>query len=126
MARQQPCLLDILYRIHSAWSLDPSDYDKTMLWAAFCIGFFEVMRAGEFTCPSKDAFTPEMLTPQDIAVDSHVSPTRLSVHLKCSKVDPFGVGCRPVRRILKRGVQGTTWPLGHDEGEGAGELLHYG
>ena len=34
--------------------------------------------------------------------------------------------CRPVRRILKRGVQGTTWPLGHDEGEGAGELLHYG
>ena len=92
MARRQPRLLDILYRIHSAWSLDPSDYDITMLWAAFCIGFFEVMRAGEFTCPSMDAFTPEMLTPQDIAVDSHMTPTRLSVHLKCSKVDPFGVG----------------------------------
>ena len=27
---------------------------------------------------------------------------------------------RPVRRILKRGVQGTAWSLGHDEGEGAG------
>ena len=25
---------------------------------------------------------------------------------------------RPVRRILKRGVQSTAWPLGHGEGEG--------
>ena len=29
---------------------------------------------------------------------------------------------RPVRRILKRGVQSTTWPLGHSEGEGAGSF----
>ena len=28
--------------------------------------------------------------------------------------------CRPVRRILKSGVQSTAWPLGHGEGEGAG------
>ena len=28
---------------------------------------------------------------------------------------------RPVRRILKRGVQSiASWPLGHGEGEGAG------
>ena len=27
---------------------------------------------------------------------------------------------RPVRRILKTGVQSTVWPIGHDEGEGAG------
>ena len=27
---------------------------------------------------------------------------------------------RPVRRILKRGVQSTAWPLGHGEGEGGG------
>ena len=33
---------------------------------------------------------------------------------------------RPVRRILKRGVESTAWPLGHGEGEGAGEALHYG
>ena len=26
---------------------------------------------------------------------------------------------RPVRRILKRGVQSTAWPLGHGEGEGS-------
>ena len=94
-ARRQPRLPvtpEILYRIHSACSLDLPDYDKTMLWAAFCMGFFGFMRSGEFTCPSMDAFIPEMLTQQDIAVDSHVSPTRLSVHLKCSKAGPFGTG----------------------------------
>ena len=29
---------------------------------------------------------------------------------------------RPVRRILKRGVQSTTWPLEHGEGKGAGSF----
>ena len=32
------------------------------------------------------------------------------------------VGSRPVRRILKRGVQSTAWPLGHGEREGAGSF----
>ena len=51
-----------------------------------------------------------------------------------SRITAFFMQYRPVRRILKRGVQGTAWPLGHDEGEGAGggcapsraKLLHYG
>ena len=30
--------------------------------------------------------------------------------------------CRPVRRILKRGVQSTARLLGHGEGEGAGSF----
>ena len=50
------------------------------------------MRAGEFTCPSLDAFTPDMLSPRDIAVDSHTTPTHLTVHLQTSKTDPFGAG----------------------------------
>ena len=29
---------------------------------------------------------------------------------------------RPVRRILKRGVQSTAWPLEHGEGKGAGSF----
>ena len=29
---------------------------------------------------------------------------------------------RPVRRILKRGVQNTVWPLEHGEGKGAGSF----
>ena len=47
---------------------------------------------------------------------------------KTSKLNTYGgnyMFCRPVRRILKRGVQSTAWPLGHGEGECA-KLLHYG
>jgi hypothetical protein len=50
------------------------------------------MRAGEFTCPSREAFTSDMLAPDDVAVDSHSCPTHMSVYLRKSKVDPFGAG----------------------------------
>ena len=63
-----------------------------MMWAAFSLGFFGFMTAGEFTCPSHAAFTSDMLAPEDVAVNSHSSPTHTSVHLKRSKVDPFGAG----------------------------------
>ena len=33
-----------------------------------------------------------MLAAADIAVDSHVSPSHLSVHLRQTKTDPFGAG----------------------------------
>ena len=69
------------------------------------------MRSGEFTCPSREAFLPDMLSPGDIAVDSHVSPSHLVVSLKRNKNDPFAVGVKlhlgttgdilcPVRAIL--------------------------
>ena len=61
-----------------------------MLWAAFCLGFFGFMRSGEFTCPSQQAFFPDMLTPGDVAIDSHTSPSFITVRLKRSKNDPFG------------------------------------
>ena len=63
-----------------------------MLWAAFCLGFFGFMWSGEFTCPSVDGFTADLLTPHDVAVDSHSSPSHVVVFLKRSKNDPFGVG----------------------------------
>ena len=47
------------------------------------------MRAGEFTCPSREAFTPNVLT---ASVDSHLRPTRLAIHLRESKTDQFGIG----------------------------------
>ena len=49
-------------------------------------------RSGEITCPSHRAFTHDMLSPLDIAVDSWEAPSQLTVHLKRSKNDPFGVG----------------------------------
>ena len=65
-----------------------------MLWAAFCLGSLGFMRSGEFTCPSLLAFTSDMLSSQDVAVDSHTSPSHLVVHLRRSKNDPFGAGIR--------------------------------
>ena len=56
-----------------------------MLWAAFCLGFFGFLRAGEFTCPSAAAFTQDMLTVEDVAVDSHSRPSHMAVRLKRSK-----------------------------------------
>ena len=50
------------------------------------------MRAGEFTCPSVDALTLDMLSLRYIAVDSYTTPTHLTVLLKTSKTDLFGVG----------------------------------
>lgn len=82
----------ILRSIHTVWSGAQLTPDRVMLWAAFCLGFFGFMRAGEFTCPSHQAFTQEMLTVDSIAVDSHENPKHLSVFLKHSKTDQFGVG----------------------------------
>ena len=48
--------------------------------------------SGEFTCPSHTAFSSAMLTVGDVAVDSHISPTRMTVLVKQSKTDPFGAG----------------------------------
>lgn len=98
-----PITPELLRRICQVWSQDPPHFDRTMLWAAFCLGFFGFMRAGEFTCPSHEAFTPDMLSLQDLAVDSHSSPTHLAVHLKQSKTDPFGVGT-----TLHLGTTGDT------------------
>ena len=89
---QGRCLPDIFSRIHKTWSRRQTTFDDIMLWAAFCLGFFDFMRAGEFTCPSRQAFLPHMLTPADISVDSHSSPTIMAVHLRQSKTDQFGAG----------------------------------
>ena len=82
----------ILRIIHKVWSQDPVDHDKVMLWAACCLAFFGFLRCGEFTCPCLGAYSPTMLYPTDIRVDSHVNPQCLAVHLRQSKTDPFGAG----------------------------------
>ena len=89
-----PITPDILHKIYLLWSQTPQDFDHIMLWAAFCLGFFGFMRSGEFTCPSLPAFTADMLSSQDVAVDSHTSPSHLVVRLRRSKNDPFGAGTR--------------------------------
>ena len=90
--KRLPITPDHLRAIHRTWSATAIDFNKTMLWAAFCLGFFGFLRAGEFTCPSLTAYTPDMLSPADISVDSHSSPSVVSVLLKRCKNDPFAAG----------------------------------
>ena len=92
-SRRMPITPQVLRQIFQVWSQDsPPTFNRTMLWAAFCLGFFGFMKAGEFTCPSKEAFTPNMLAVSDVQVDAHLQPTRLAVHLRESKTDQFGIG----------------------------------
>ena len=65
-------------------------YDKTMIWAACCMGFFGFMRSGEFTSSSKNQASP--ISVGDIAVDSHCNPSMIQVFLAKAKTDPFGKG----------------------------------
>ena len=83
---------NLLLRIYTRWSQGPQGYYHIMLWAAFCLGFSGFTHSGEFTCPSWEAFTPDMLSPQDVAVDTYTSPSHLAILLKRSKNDPFAAG----------------------------------
>jgi hypothetical protein len=90
---QLPITPEILRSIASTWSCYPASFHTTMLWAAFYLGFFGFMRAGEFTCPSLRQFDlSSMLSPGDVFVDSRTDSHSLTVVLKRSKCDPFGVG----------------------------------
>ena len=86
-----PELMRVLYHCSSQPDLY-GPHDCIMLWPACCLGFFGFLRSEEFTCPSLEAFHNDMLCSCDVTVDSHQSPSRLSVHLHRSKADSFGLG----------------------------------
>ena len=85
-----PITPEILGAIWDKWSVSPVSFNKTMLWAAFCLEFFAFLRAGEFTCLSWASFNESVML--GVAVDSHSDPSYLSVRLKRSKCDPFAAG----------------------------------
>ena len=92
--KRRPITPDLLTKIHTLWSNDSQNFDKVMLWAAFCLGFFGFMRSGEFTSSSLDNPNncPLTTAEADIAVDSRINPQVLSIFLRSSKMDPFGPG----------------------------------
>ena len=116
-SKRLPITVDLLKAIQR--SLDLNSWDHVMLWAACCLGFFGFLRAGEFTTNS--TFDPSIhLTVGDVQADSLVDPTCFRVHIKCSKTDPFRVGCDI---YVGRGIGlicpvvalgnffGTAWPI---------------
>ena len=71
-------------------SLDLSNRDNVMLWAACCLGFFGFLQAGRFTTNS--SFNPSVdLTPADLQVDSSLNHKALEFSLSALRLICFGV-----------------------------------
>ena len=92
LAKRLPITPSILKTMHMVWSQYPVTFNKVMLRAACCMGFFGFMRAGEFTCRSPNTPSDDTLSVSDISMDSRVNPQVLMVRLSHSKTDPFGAG----------------------------------
>ena len=90
--RHLPITPRVLRLLFHVWSQPPVTRGKVMLWAACCTGFFGFLCSGEFTCPSLEAYVPSMLSVGDVAVDSYSDPSFITLHLRHSKTDVFGVG----------------------------------
>ena len=70
----------------------PLTFDRSMLWAAFCLGFFGFMRSGEFTTSPSHRLDECTLSVTDVSVDSRQNPQVLTVLLRRSKTDQHGNG----------------------------------
>ena len=78
-SQRLPITPSLLTHIHALWSQQPVSYDKAMLWAAFCLGFFGFMRSGEFTSTTPQDPSEYMLSVANVAVDSRQNPQVLTV-----------------------------------------------
>ena len=56
------------------------------------MGFYGFLRTTEFTTPSEKFDPSSHLAAQDVAVDSHISPSLLQIRIKMSKTDQFKRG----------------------------------
>ena len=101
-AQRLPVTPELLLRIYTLWSSQSLSFDKVMLWAAFCLGFFGFLRSGEFTSPSQD-LKECRLSVSDVSIDSRRNPQVLTVFLRRSNTDQFGAGS-----YIYLGRTGTT------------------
>ena len=87
-----PITLPILRQLKSLWSSIAEDFDVVMMWAACCTAFFGFFRIGEITVDTQAASSVHCVAVGDIAVDDHLTPTVVKIHLRCSKTDQLGRG----------------------------------
>ena len=88
-----PITPELLAHIRSVWLKAPWQPDHIMLWAAACVGLFGFLRTAEFTVPTLQSYDPEVhLSLQDVAIDSHFSPSVVRLRIKQSKTDPLRQG----------------------------------
>ena len=96
---------------------DSSNPKKVVIWAVACTAFFGFFRLGELFSESRRAFVPATdLSWGDVAVDNHSSPRMIQIHLKKSKCDQVGGGCRgrhSSRRNQNRTLSGCGYPRIH-------------
>ena len=75
-------------------ALDLTHPDHCMFWVACNLAYFGFLRSAEFTVPNLASYVPAIhLEVEDVAVDSHLSPSCLRLRIKASKTDPFRKGC---------------------------------
>ena len=83
----------ILRQMWRAANKNEPSQDTLMLWAAMNMCFFGFLRAGEVCALSGASYDSSWhLCVQDLALDSHINPTKLFVTIKASKTDPFRQG----------------------------------
>lgn len=88
-----PITPDLLMKMKSIWSKDPSKFDNIMIWAACCLCYFGFLRSGEVTVPSEAAYDSGVhLNMADVSVDSIENPSVVKVRIKASKTDQFRRG----------------------------------
>ena len=64
-----------------------------------------ILRAGEFTVPSRQAYDPEVhLNLTDLAIDCHDIPTLIRLRIEQSKTDPFRQGVEVFLGATKRDI----------------------
>ena len=83
-----PITVDHLKVVQRFLDLSTRDY---VMWALCCVGIF-FLQVGEFTVNC--VFNPVThMTVGDLQADSLVNSSCFKVLIKCSKVEPFCLGC---------------------------------
>lgn len=78
--RESACPSDLLRKMRTIWESHTVNFNGIMMWAAFCLCYFVLLRSGEITVPSESAYYKgEHLSFTDVTVDSVSYPQILKV-----------------------------------------------